>query len=116
MKNFELNSLWKFGISGNLPIITIKAKGLDDIDNVQEVIECYMYYRVKNIYIDLIILNEESNVYERFVRDAIDGIILDKQINYLKNINSGLFIINSNEVLKEDLEAIEFKSKIIIIY
>ena len=114
MKNFEINSLWKFGISGNLPIITVKAKGLDDIDNVQEIIEAYMYYRVKNIYIDLVILNEESNVYERFVRDAIDGIILDKQINYLKNVGSGLFIINSNEALKEDLEAIEFKSKIVI--
>ena len=114
MRNFEINSLWKFGISGNLPIITVKAKGLDDIDNVQEVIECYMYYRIKNIYVDLIILNEESNVYERFVRDAIDGIILDKQINYLKNINSGLFILNSNEIEKEDLDVIEFKSKIII--
>ena len=113
-KTMEMNSLWKFGISGNLPMITVKAKGLDDIDTVQEIIECYMYYRIKNIYIDLIILNEESNVYERFVRDAIDGIILDKQINYLKNINSGIFLLNANEIEKEDLEVIEFKSKLII--
>ena len=113
-RNMEINSLWKFGISGDLPIIVVKAKGLNDIDNVQEVLECYMYYRIKNIFIDLIILNEESNVYERFVRDAIDGIILDKQINYLKNINSGIFLLNSNEIEKEDLDVIEFKAKIII--
>ena len=113
-KSMEVNSLWKFGISGNLPIILVKARGLSDIDNIQETIECYMYYRIKNIYIDLIILNEESNVYERFVRDAIDGIILNKQINYLKNINSGIFILNSNEIEKEDLDVIELKSKIII--
>ena len=113
-RNFEINSLWKFGISGNLPIVVVKAKGLEDIDNVQEIIECYMYYRIKNIYIDLVILNEESNVYEKFVRDAIDGIILDKQINYLKNVNSGIFIINANEMLSEDLETIMFKAKIVL--
>ncbi len=113
-KTFEINSLWKFGISGNLPIIVVKAKGLDDIDNVQEIIEAYMYYRIKNIYVDLVIINEESNVYERFVRDAIDGIILDKQIGYLKNINSGIFILNSNEIEKEDIDSIEFKAKLII--
>ena len=113
-KTMEMNSLWKFGISGTLPIIVLKAKGLDDIDNVQEIIECYMYYRIKNIYIDLIILNEESNVYERFVKDAIDGIILDKQINYLRNINSGIFLLNANEIEKEDLEVILLKAKVII--
>ena len=113
-KTMEMNSLWKFGISGTLPIIVLKAKGLDDIDNVQEIIECYMYYRIKNIYIDLIILNEESNVYERFVKDAIDGIILDKQINYLRNINSGIFLLNANEIEKEDLEVILLKAKVVI--
>ena len=113
-KTMEMDSLWKFGISGTLPIIVVKAKGLDDIDNVQEIIECYMYYRIKNIYVDLIILNEESNVYERFVKDAIDGIILDKQINYLRNINSGIFILNVDEVEKEDLEVILLKAKVII--
>jgi len=113
-RTMEINSLWKFGISGTLPIVVAKAKGLTDIDNIQEVIECYMYYRIKNIYVDLIILNEESNVYERFVRDAIDGIILDKQINYLKNICSGIFIINANEIEEEDLDVINLKAKIII--
>ena len=113
-QTMEMNSLWKFGISGDLPIVVVKAKALDDIDNIQEMIECYMYYRIKNIYIDLVILNEESNVYERFVRDAIDGIILDKQINYLKNMNSGIFILNSNEIEKEDLEVILLKAKVVV--
>jgi len=113
-ETLEINSLWKFGISGNLPIVVLKARGLNDMDNVQEMIECYMYYRVKNIYIDLVILNEESNVYERFVRDAIDGIILDKQINFLKNVHSGIFVLNVNELEPEDLNVILLKAKVII--
>ena len=113
-QNMEINSLWKFGISGNLPIVMIKAKGLDDIDNVQEIIDCFLYYRIKNIYMDLVILNEEDNFYEKFVRDAVEGILLDKQINYLKNMNSGIFILNRNEIEKEDLDVVELKAKVVV--
>ncbi len=113
-KNYEINSLWKFGISGDIPIILVKIKDLSSIENLQEIIEAYLFYRIKKIYVDLVIINEEDNVYERFVKDSIDGIILDKQINYLKDIKSGIFILNANEIEKEDLEVLDIKSKVLI--
>ena len=42
------------------------------------------------------VLNEETNCYERYVRDSIEGIILDKQLSYLKNIKTGIFILSSS--------------------
>lgn len=113
-KEYEINSLWKFGISGDIPILMVKVKSIDDMENLQEIIEAYMFYRIRKIYVDLVIVNEEKNVYEKFVKDGIEGIILDKQISYLKNINTGIFILNENEIDKEDLEALELKSKIIL--
>jgi len=113
-KDYEIDSLWKFGISGDIPIILIKVRNLDDIDCVEEIIEAYLYFRLKNVYVDLVILNEENNVYQRFVRDSIESLILDKQIVYLKNIKSGIFILNENELEKDDIETIELKSKIVI--
>lgn len=111
-KQMEMNCLWKFGISGDLPIVVVKAKNLEDTDNLQEVIECFLYLRMKQIYLDLIIFNEESNVYERFVKDTIDGIMFEKQIDYLRN--SGIYILNCNEIEKEDLDLIELKAKIVL--
>lgn len=113
-KEYEINSLWKFGISGDIPIFLVKVKNLEDIENLEEIIECYMYYKFKSIYLDLVILNEETNCYERYVRDSIEGIILDKQLSYLKNIKTGIFILNSNELEKDDIETIELKAKFII--
>jgi cellobiose phosphorylase len=113
-KEYEINSLWKFGISGDIPILMVKVRNLDDVENVQEIIEAYMYYRIKMIYLDLVIINEEVNFYERYVRDSIEGIILDKQLVYLKNIKSGIFVLNGNELEEDDIKTIELKSKIII--
>lgn len=112
--DYEINSIWKFGISGDIPILTIKIQDISSIENLQEVIECYMFYRIKKIYMDLVIINEESMSYERLLKEAIEGIILDKQINYLRDVKSGIFILNSNEIELEDLKVIELKSRIIL--
>ena len=114
LNNAEKNSLWKFGISGNLPIIMVEIKNIEDMYVVEEIINAYEYYRAKNIFIDLIILNKEINVYEKFVRECVEEVISNKQISYLKNISGGIFIINNDEIPKEDLEVLRFKSRIII--
>ena len=114
VKDYSKDSFWKFGISGDLPIILVKIKSIEDMYVIEEIVSAFEYYRAKNIKIDLIILNEESNVYERFVKENINEVIANKQLDFLKNTNAGIFILNKNEMQKEDLEAIEFKSRIII--
>ena len=110
----QLDSLWKYGISGDNPILIIKIKNIEDIYVLEDLITAYEYYRAKKVFIDFIILNEETNVYERYVRENINSVISNKQLDYLKDINTGIFILNKDEVLKEDLEVIEFKARCII--
>ncbi len=114
IENAEINSLWKFGISGDNPILLVKIKNVEDIYVIEDVLSAFEYYRAKNIYLDIVILNQEIDVYERFVRESINEVISNKQLEYLKNINGGIFILNKDEIEKEDLDAIEFKSRFII--
>ena len=114
-KDYEINSLWKYGISGDLPIVLVKIKNLNSVDNVREIIESYMFYRVKNIYIDLVILDEGKEIYNRLVQKAVEDIVMDKQIIYLRNVKSGIFILNKNLMEPDDLQVLELKSKIILI-
>ena len=114
LKRYSKNSFWKFGISGDLPIILIKIRSIEDIFVIEEIVCAFEYYKVKNIDVDLVILNEESNVYERYVKEGINEVIANKQLDFFKNENSGIFVLNKNEISKDDIEAIEFKARIII--
>ncbi len=113
-KEYMKDSFWKYGISGDLPIVLVKIKNIEDIYVIEEVVSAFEYYRAKNIPIDLIILNDESNVYERFVKENIEEVISNKQLNFLKNVYAGIFILNKNEMQQEDLEAITFKARLTI--
>ena len=47
--------LWKYGISGDFPIILVKIKNIEDIYVIEELISAFDYYRSKKIKTDLII-------------------------------------------------------------
>ena len=111
---YRINDLWKYGISGDLPIIFVKIKAIEDMYVIEELIECFEYYRAKNIQIDLVIFNEEENVYEKYVRGNIEEIIANRQLQFLINCNGGIFLIDKNNSLIEDIESISFKSRVII--
>ena len=41
--------------------------------------------------VEVVIIDEEKHSYENYVREEIEGIILNSQLAYLKNIRGGIF-------------------------
>ena len=109
-KNFKQEDLWRFGISGDIPIILVKISEVNNVYVIKDLLKAFRFYQNKNIIIDLVILNEEKNVYERYVRDAVLREIANLGLSYL--INNKIFILNSNEI--EDRDILNFKANLII--
>ena len=107
-----VSELWKYGISGDLPILLIKIKDVSDIGVVKDAIKAYEYFRVKNIKIDLVILNEEKKTYENYLYDEIQNAILDRNLNYMQNINGGIFVISNAD--KNSRNIIEYRANLLI--
>lgn len=86
-KEYKQSEFWKYGISGDLPIMLVTVKSLEDIYAVKEMLKAHEYFRVKGIKTDLIILDYEKNVYEQYVKEQVVQEILNMQIGYLQNIS-----------------------------
>ena len=111
-KEYKQSDFWKYGISGDLPIILVEIKSLNDVYVVKEVLKTHEYLRAKGIKTDLIILDYEKNIYEQYVKEQVIQEILNMQIGYLQNISGGIFLLNINEIQDEDL--FRLKANIII--
>ena len=107
-----VSELWKYGISGDLPILIVKVKDISDIEILKQVINVYEYLRVKNINIDLVIVDEEQHSYENYTREGIINIILNKNMGYLQNIRSGIFVLNN--LSKEEIQVLEFRANLVL--
>jgi len=109
---YSQSELWKYGISGDLPILLVRIKDINDIDIIEECLKAIEFFRAKNIKIDLIILNEEKNSYENYMKFEIEDVIQNKQLSYLKNVFGGIFIINKKEIKAKDVDLLRFRANL----
>ena len=113
-EEFKQEDLWKYGISGELPIITVTIKYLNDIYVVKQVIKMYEYLRMRNLKMELVIIDEENYSYENYVRNEVEGAVLNSQLAYLKNTFGGIFILSKSEMDSKDVRLIKFVSSLVI--
>ena len=114
LTQYKQADLWKYGISGDFPIMLIKIKDANDIYVLKDILKAYEFFRTKNIQTELVILDEEKHSYENYVREEIEGAILNQHMAYLKNQRGGIFNLVKTELNKNDITLLELVSTISI--
>ena len=109
---YPITELWKFGISGDFPIVFAKIKNVSDIDVISELVKAYEYFKTKNLEFDLVILNEEKEKYDSYVKDAILDAILNRNLAYMLNTKGGIYVLNN--IKEQDVDLISVYSKLVI--
>lgn len=112
--NYHQSDLWKYGISGDLPIILVKVRNVNDSYVIKEMLKAYEFFRMKSVETEIVILDEEKHSYENYVKEEIESSILNHQMGYLKNQKGGIFTLNKEEIDKKDIALLEFLATIII--
>ena len=106
---YPKEDLWKYGISGDLPILLVKIRDSNEIEILEEILKAYEFFRLKNIDIDLVILNQEPNSYEKYTKENIQNSILNANLGYMQNIKGGIFVLDIDQ-----FSSLEFYSNFII--
>jgi cyclic beta-1,2-glucan synthetase len=50
-------ALWQHGISGDAPIVVCRIDGIEDLQIVRQLLQAHAYWRMKQLLVDLVILN-----------------------------------------------------------
>ena len=106
LKNNVLNQtgLWKFGISGDRPIIFLKVINLNNLSLIKEVLHAFEYYKSKSIFIDLIILNSKDEQDKKIINEEID---YEKYhmytLNSFKKTPGNIYVINPSDASDEEI-------------
>ncbi|RUO27078.1 glycosyl transferase [Aliidiomarina minuta] len=69
------SSLWESGISGDLPILVLYIDNIKHINQVKQLLRAHEYWQIKQLCIDLVIINEQPSSYIQELQDAIEAAI-----------------------------------------
>ncbi len=94
-------SLWAHGISGDNPIVLIRIKDLEGLDNLIKIINAHEYWSYKGIIVDLIVLYEEEDMYYRPLSQKIIEVIQEIRGNII-NTYGGIYVKNKNTMEKDE--------------
>lgn len=97
------SSLWPYGISGDLPVVLVELKKSDEVDMLYEALKMHEYWRLKELRVDLLVLNNEENSYTHPMHALLSDIVSSSHAHDIINKPGGVFILNMNNLPVEDI-------------
>ena len=67
--------LWPFGISGDVPIVVCHIGGLAELQTVRQLLQAHAYWRMKQLTVDLVVLNEQAASEASELQAALEALV-----------------------------------------
>ena len=71
--------LWPMGISGDLPIVLLRIADMENLDIARQLLQAHEYWRMKQLAVDLVILNERASSYVQDLQIALETLVRTSQ-------------------------------------
>ncbi|MGM0680482.1 MAG: glucoamylase family protein, partial [Pseudomonadota bacterium] len=96
------SGLWRFAISGDLPIVLLNICDLNRISLVRQALQAHAYWRMKGLSADLVIINEDFSGYRAELQDQIIGLINAGPEAHMLNQPGGVFVRRAEELSEDE--------------
>ena len=108
------SALWKYGISGDKPIILVAIKDTADVDILYEVLKAHEYWRLIDLAVDLVVLVEEEFNYALPLHGMVSDIILASQTHDILHSPGDVFLLDKSKIESDDVSLLYAVSKFVL--
>lgn len=96
-------NLWKFGITGDLPVILVEVRESESLNLIREVLKAYEYYKSRSIFVDVVIVNYESLEFKPVISRFIDREKYRMYTMYdFMDSKGEIFLIDGHSISKDE--------------
>jgi cyclic beta-1,2-glucan synthetase len=110
-------ALWAHGISGDLPIVLVRIADVDGLDTVRQLLRAHEYWRMKQLAVDLVILNENPPSYAQDLQIALETMVRASQSQRPSGKESGrgaVFILRNELVSSQTRSLLQSAARAVI--
>lgn len=94
--------LWRFAVSGDVPIVLLRIGNINRINLVKQVLQAHAYWRLKGLIADLVIVNEDFSGYRADLHDLIMGLINAGPEAQIIDKPGGVFVRRADELSEDE--------------
>ena len=111
-------SLWAHGISGDVPILLLRIEHVEDLAIARQLLQAHEYWRLKQLAVDLVILNERAASYEQDLQVALETMVRTRQSQPRLRIDStkgAVFVLRTDLVAAETRATLSSVARVVFI-
>lgn len=113
-RNFKNQSfLWRFGVSGDNPILLLRVKSLEEEGIIKDVLKAYEYLRLNRVMVDLVILIEAKHGYLQEVADLINDMTSSMRIHEQENAKPSFFVIYTYQMIPAEIDLLYTVARVV---
>ncbi len=108
------SGLWGYAISGDLPIVLLQISDAGSIDLVRQMVQAHAWWRLKGLAVDLVIWNEERDIYRQRLQEQILGLISSSLESHVVDRPGGIFVRHAEHIAGEDRVLLQAVARAIV--
>ncbi len=111
------SGLWSQGISGDLPIVLLRIADIENVDIVRELLQAHEYWRMKQLAVDLVILNDRQSSYIQELQIAIETLARANPSSPLpgtKHRPGRVFLLRADLIAAETKNLLAFVARVVL--
>jgi cyclic beta-1,2-glucan synthetase len=108
------SALWKYGVSGDIPIVLLRIGDPTRIGLVQELLQAHSYWRRKALPVDLVMIVEGVPESSQALHDQIKSLIASGREAETLDKPAGVFIRDLAQISSEDLVLLQSVARIVL--
>ena len=108
------SGLWGYAISGDLPIVLLQVSEASNIELVRQMVQAHAWWRLKGLAVDLVIWNEERDVYRQRLQEQILGLIAGSIESHVVDRPGGIFVRHAEQIAIEDRVLLQAVARAVI--
>ena len=108
------SGLWGYAISGDLPIVLLQISSVASIELVRQMVQAHAWWRLKGLAVDLVIWNEERDVYRQRLHEQMLGLIATSLESHAVDRPGGIFVRHTEHIAPEDRVLLQAVARAVI--
>ncbi len=111
-------ALWANGISGDLPIVLLRIDDVEEIGIARQLLRAHEYWRMKQLAVDLVILNERTASYLQDLQFALETQLRMSQSHPpigADNSRGSVFLLRTDLISEETRARLSFVARVVLV-
>jgi cyclic beta-1,2-glucan synthetase len=112
------SALWGHGISGDVPIVLVRIDEFEDRDIIRQLLRAHEYWRMKQLAVDLVILNERATSYAQDLQASLEAQVRTSQSRARHEghePHGGVFILRADLMSAEDRALLQTAARAVLL-